>query len=130
MKVFTNGGQRAKLSELDVELILELRDAGLTYAANAGKWDDGAAISPSTVRDICKGITRWQEVARYTWTLEKRKDGMQASCRDAGRTITAGSNITSRLGSGLPPLVARVVSFVTHQHSLRQRHPDYTGCAH
>jgi hypothetical protein len=55
---------RAKLSDSDVEMILELRDFGLSYEAIAAKWDDGVRISKSTVRDICKGLTRGQIAAR------------------------------------------------------------------
>lgn len=51
---------RAKLSDEDVELILYLRDEGLSYAAIAGKFDDGMTISKSTVRDICLGRIRAQ----------------------------------------------------------------------
>lgn len=60
---------RAKLTDLDVDAILELRDAGLTYAQIAAKWDDGVAISRSTVRDICKGLTRGQIVCRFKVVL-------------------------------------------------------------
>ena len=56
---------RAKLTDADVDLILELRDAGLTYAAIAAKWDDGVTISKSTVRDVCKGRIRAQRASKY-----------------------------------------------------------------
>ena len=49
---------RAKLSDAEVELILYLRDEGLSFAAIARKWDDGKTISRSTVRDICNGKIR------------------------------------------------------------------------
>ncbi len=51
---------RAKISDSDVQLILELRAAGLSYRAIAAKWDDGVTISRSTVRDICLGRIRAQ----------------------------------------------------------------------
>ncbi len=56
---------RAKLSDADVDLILYLRDAGLTYAAIAAKFDDGISISKSTVRDICLGRIRAQHPDRF-----------------------------------------------------------------
>lgn len=56
---------RAKLSDADVYLILELRDAGLSYAAIAAKWDEGVVLSKSTVRDICLGKIRSQVPDRY-----------------------------------------------------------------
>lgn len=51
---------RAKLSDADVETILYLRDAGLTYDQIAAKFDDGVTVSRSTVRDICRGRIRGQ----------------------------------------------------------------------
>jgi hypothetical protein len=56
---------RAKLTDAEVEAILELRDFGLSYAAIAAKWDDTVRISKSTVRDICKGLTRGQIPSRF-----------------------------------------------------------------
>lgn len=56
---------RAKLSDADVDLILYLRDAGLTYAAIAAKFDDDITISKSTVRDICLGRIRAQHPDRF-----------------------------------------------------------------
>ncbi len=56
---------RAKLSDEDIDLILYLRDEGLSYAAIAAKWDDGVTISKSTVRDICQGRIRAQRPDRY-----------------------------------------------------------------
>ena len=56
---------RAKLSDHDVMLILELRDAGLSYAEIASKWDEGVSISKSTVRDVCNGKIRAQVPDRY-----------------------------------------------------------------
>lgn len=52
---------RAKLSDADVDLILELRDEGLSYAAIAHKMDHvPSGIAKSTVRDICAGRIRGQ----------------------------------------------------------------------
>jgi len=59
------GHHRSKLSDEDVDLILYLRDEGLSYAAIANKWDDGVTISKSTVRDICLGRIRAQQVDSY-----------------------------------------------------------------
>lgn len=56
---------RAKLTEEEIDTILYLRDAGLSYAQIAAKWDDGVRISKSTVRDICTGRTRAQTPDRY-----------------------------------------------------------------
>ena len=51
---------RAKLSDADVETILFLRDAGLSFAEIAAKFDDGHTVSKSTVRDVCSGRIRGQ----------------------------------------------------------------------
>lgn len=59
------GHHRSKLSDEDVDLILYLRDEGLSYAAIAAKWDDGVTISKSTVRDICLGRIRAQQPDSY-----------------------------------------------------------------
>lgn len=56
---------RAKLTEDDVDLILYLRDEGLSYAAIASKFDDGMTVSKSTVRDICQGRIRAQTPDRF-----------------------------------------------------------------
>ena len=56
---------RAKLTDADVDLILYLRDAGLSYAQIARKFDDGVTVSKSTVRDICLGRIRAQHPDRY-----------------------------------------------------------------
>lgn len=64
---------RAKLSDEDVMLILELHDLGLSYAAIAAKWDDGQTVSKSTVRDICLGRIRAQVVDRYQGRITRRR---------------------------------------------------------
>ena len=52
---------RAKLTDADIDLIFELREAGLSYLEIAGKFDDiEGGISRSTVRDILKGRRRAQ----------------------------------------------------------------------
>ena len=56
---------RAKLTDLDVELILYLRAEGLSYGQIARKFDDGVQVSKSTVRDICRGLIRSQHVSGY-----------------------------------------------------------------
>lgn len=56
---------RAKLSDADVDCILELRAAGLSFGAIASKWDAGVTISKSTVRDICTGRIRAQTPDSY-----------------------------------------------------------------
>lgn len=57
--------QRAKLTVEEIELILELRDAGLSFRAIAAKWDDGKTIGVTTVRDVCVGNTHAQLADRY-----------------------------------------------------------------
>ena len=56
---------RAKLSDDEVDTILYLRDAGLSYAEIAAKWDEDKRISKSTVRDICLGRIRAQIPDRF-----------------------------------------------------------------
>lgn len=51
---------RAKLTDADIETILYLREAGLSYRAIAAKFDAGLTISKSTVRDVCNGRIRGQ----------------------------------------------------------------------
>lgn len=52
---------RAKRTDADIVLVLELRDAGLSYEAIAGKFDDvPGGVSKSWVRDVCKGTIRAQ----------------------------------------------------------------------
>lgn len=59
------GHHRAKLTDADIDLILYLRDEGLSYAEIAAKFDDGMTVSKSTVRDICLGRIRAQLPDRY-----------------------------------------------------------------
>lgn len=55
------GHHRAKLTDADVDLIFELREAGLSYRVIAGKFDDiEGGISKSHVRYILKGRHRAQ----------------------------------------------------------------------
>lgn len=51
---------RAKLADADIETILYLREAGMSYREIASKFDDGVCISKSTVRDVCSGRIRGQ----------------------------------------------------------------------
>lgn len=52
---------RARHSDADVDLVLELRAAGLSYAKIAAKLDDvEPPVSKSWVRDVCKGLIRAQ----------------------------------------------------------------------
>jgi len=60
--------QNAKLTNHEVELILELREQCLSYAEIAAKFD----ISKSTVRDICTGKRRCQCAFRWK-RMAKRK---------------------------------------------------------
>lgn len=51
----------ARLSDADVQQVLELRAAGLTYPAISAKFDDfEPRIAPSTIGEICRGETRSQ----------------------------------------------------------------------
>lgn len=56
---------RAKLSDADIELILYLREAGLSFSQIAGKFDAGVTVSKSTVRDVCSGRIRAQAPVAY-----------------------------------------------------------------
>lgn len=57
---------RAKLSNADIDLILELRDEGMSLGAIARKMDHvPGGIGKSTVRDICTGRIRAQLPADY-----------------------------------------------------------------
>lgn len=56
---------RAKLTDEEVELILALRDMGLSYAQIAQKFDDGVSVSKSHVKNICRGLQRAQTPDRY-----------------------------------------------------------------
>lgn len=50
---------RAKLSDRDVELILQMHEWGLSYQQIADKLDDiPGGVAKSTVRDIVKGRIR------------------------------------------------------------------------
>jgi len=51
---------RAKLADADVETILYLHEAGLSYTQIVAKFDDGVTVSKSTVRDIITGRIRHQ----------------------------------------------------------------------
>ena len=53
--------QNAKLTNHEVDLLLELRDEGWSY----GKLRDAFELSKSGVRKICKGMTRCQVADRY-----------------------------------------------------------------
>lgn len=65
---------RAKLSNTDVDLILELRDEGLSYSAIASKFDDvPGGIAKSTVRDICTGRIRAQLPADFRRVAPKER---------------------------------------------------------
>lgn len=56
---------RAKLTDADIETILYLREAGLSCAEIAGKFDDDVRVSKSTVRDVCSGRIRGQAAAGF-----------------------------------------------------------------
>lgn len=59
------GHWSAKFSDAEVDRVLSLHDAGLSYEAIAAKWDAGKPMSKSTVRDIVKGNRRGQPVAGH-----------------------------------------------------------------
>lgn len=58
---------RARLSDADVQQVLELRAAGLSYRDIAAKFDDFTPrVAPSTIGDICRGNSRAQIGYRCT----------------------------------------------------------------
>ena len=57
--------QRAKLTDEEIELILALRDMGLSYGLIAQKFDNGTTVSKSQVFNICTGRQRAQTADRY-----------------------------------------------------------------
>jgi DNA-binding CsgD family transcriptional regulator len=57
--------QNAKLTNAEVDLLLTLRDEGLSYRQLALKFE----ISKSSVRDICKGRRRCQSPTRWKTIL-------------------------------------------------------------
>lgn len=59
------GHWRAKFSDEEVQRVLALHDAGLSYSQIAAKWDAGKPMSKSTVRDIVTGSRRGQPVAGH-----------------------------------------------------------------
>jgi hypothetical protein len=73
--------QRAKLTDADVIMIIELHEAGLGYRQIAKKFDD-MVIDPATgtevpgyrpawttIRDVVKGNTRAQPIAKWRWIV-------------------------------------------------------------
>lgn len=54
------GHWRAKFSDEEVQRVLALHDAGLSYAQIAAKWDAGKSISKGHVRQIVTGSRRGQ----------------------------------------------------------------------
>lgn len=67
---------RAKLTELDVDLVLRLREAGLSLAGIASKFDDvPGGVSKSTVRDICSGRIRAQLCERLVRVEDRKVKG-------------------------------------------------------
>ena len=73
--------QRAKLTDADVEMILALHDEGIGYRQIAKKFDEtitdpatgqelpGYRPGWSTVRDVVKGRTRGQVIAKWRWIV-------------------------------------------------------------
>lgn len=73
----------SKLSDATIELILELRDAGLSYGAIAAKFDDPAepTVSKSMVYQVCQGLKRSQVVARVKTVPDAPLSPLQALAR-------------------------------------------------
>lgn len=67
----------AKLSDADIELILELRDLGLSVREIAAKFDDVPKVSKSMVHAICNGARRRQTVMGHK-RVSRRPDFMPA----------------------------------------------------
>lgn len=66
---------RAKLTDADIDLVFELREAGLSYLEIASKFDDiEGGISRSTIRDILKGRRRAQMPAATRRVLVRSLD--------------------------------------------------------
>lgn len=72
--------QRAKLTDADVIMIIELHEAGLGYRQIAKKFDDTVTLPDgteapgyrpawTTVRDVVKGNTRAQPIAKWRWIV-------------------------------------------------------------
>lgn len=53
--------QRARYTDAEVGMVLDLRDEGMSYGEIARK----AEMPKSTVRDICKGLRRCQTAADF-----------------------------------------------------------------
>lgn len=68
---------KAKLSDEDIELILELRDAGLSYGQIAAKFDDEPRVSKTQVWNVCNGVRRRQTVMGHK-RVSRRPDFMPA----------------------------------------------------
>lgn len=67
---------RAKLSDADIDLILELRDGGMSYGVIASKLDHvPGGVAKSTVRDICTGRIRGQVGMRVIKRCESSSSG-------------------------------------------------------
>lgn len=71
---------RAKLTDEHVGMIIALHEAGLGYRQIAGKFDemvtlpdgsevDGYRPAWTTVRDVVKGNTRAQPIAKWNWII-------------------------------------------------------------
>ena len=73
-KIIGEQHHRARLTDADVELILWLREQGLTYPAIRAKFDDGG-FQPSreTVRAICLGHRRAHLAVSYGPPAKRKK---------------------------------------------------------
>ena len=56
---------QAKLSDQDIALILELREAGLSYGQIAKKFDDWPSVSKTMCYYVCAALRRSQPVMGY-----------------------------------------------------------------
>lgn len=59
------GHWRAKFTDVEVELVNKLAEAGLSSSQVAAKWDAGKPMSPSTVKKIVAGSRRGQPIGGY-----------------------------------------------------------------
>jgi len=77
---------RAKLTEKDVVMIIELSEAGLGYRQIAAKFDEmvkmpdgtetpGYRPAWTTIRDVVKGNTRAQPIAKWAWIMSGKDEG-------------------------------------------------------
>lgn len=71
-RVIGSEHHNAKLSDDDIEMILALRDEGLSYAQIAAKFDDDIKVGKTMVCYICTGKRRRQTTMGHKRTYRLR----------------------------------------------------------